>query len=221
MSLIGAGLSFHRHWRRRLLPGFLLLQGPPDQHRHLAPGNGGGLCGSRADKPLADHVVTGGTVAPRAALAVRVPAAPKHHRTGHCRIDRIIRPIPGAVIAGYQQIGDAVAHIGLGPGGHIRKIAGPGVMLRVDLPLAMQPGDDGGHLSAGQPLIQHQTAGAVPPVHAPLPQVRASFVDFRRLLRSKSGAGQRHCQRRAQQRTYCFLHLITLLSGKALSWRSF
>ena len=63
------------------------------------------------------------------------------------------------------------------------------VMLRVDLALAMQPGDDGGHLSAGQPLVQHQTAGAVPPVHAPLPQVRASFVDFRRLLRSKSGAG--------------------------------
>ena len=94
-------------------------------------------------------------------------------------------------------------------------------MLRVDLPLAMQPGDDGGHLSAGQPLIQHQTAGAVPPVHAPLPQVRSRFIDLRRWLRGKGGAGQRHCQRRAQQRTYCFLHLITLLSGKALSWRSF
>ena len=94
-------------------------------------------------------------------------------------------------------------------------------MLWIDLALAMKPGDDCRQFSAGQALAQHQTAGAVPLVHAPLPQVHASFINLRRRFRGKGGAGQRHRQRRAQQRTYCFLHLITLLSGKALSWRSF
>ena len=187
---------------RRIFPH----QGPADQHCHLATGDNRRLSGGLADPAQASGVLTSGTVVPHTALAVLIPTAPKNHRTGHGRSDRIIRPVAGCVIAGHQQVGSTVTHIGLCPGRNVGEIAGPGVVIWIDCTLPMEPGENGGHFRPCQPLVQHQVAGAVPLVDAPLPQVRPRRLDLHWLLRRIDGNGHAQAENTGQSHRHKFLH---------------